>query len=167
MSPFVADLRKYALQAKSIPLNQDKVEVRIYAALLTAVAGYFLIGEPILDLLTVPQSPIRSVAGLAPSIWCVVAAFTICALGLLPHLLMLLFNPTALWRKWPRSVAAKSALGAAVIWIYLMNLSLPMDLGAIEWTYGLRALGALLLSFSYGYSVNAQQGREILHAKSD
>jgi hypothetical protein len=167
MSPFVADLRSYVARAKSLPLNQDKAEVRIYAALLTGVAGYFLVAEPIFVLLTVPQSPLHRVASLAPSIWCVVIAFIVCLACMTPHLIALLFRPSSLSARWPRSVAAKAAFGAAVIWIYLANLSLPMDLGAVEWAYGLRALGALMLSFSYGYSVNAQLGREILHAKND
>lgn len=167
MSPFVADLRKYVSHAKSVPVNQDKSEVRIYAALLTAVAGYFLVAEPIFELLTVPQSLLFRVASLAPSYWCVVAAFALCLFGLLPHLTFLLFNPAALSKRWPRSFAARAAFGSAVVWIYLTNLSLPVDLGAIEWAYGIRALGGLVLSFSYGYSVNAQQGREILHAEND
>lgn len=167
MTHIVADLRRYAALAKSLPLDQDKSEVRIYAALLTAIAGYFLVAEPVFVLLVVPQSPIFRVASAAPSVWCVITAFLLCFLCLIPHLVSLVFAPRSLSKRWPRSLAAKASFGAAVIWLYLCNLSLPMDLGSIEWSYGLRAVCALMLAFSYGFSVNAQQGREILHAKAD
>ena len=132
MTPFVANLRHYLLRARSIPLDQDKSEVRIYAALLTAVAGYFLVAEPIFVLLTVPQSPLFRVAALAPSVWCVIAAFLICLISMVPHLLALLFWPSSLSTRWPRAFAARAAFGAAVTWLYLGNLAMPMDLGAIE-----------------------------------
>lgn len=167
MTPFVANLRHYLLRARSIPVDQDKSEVRIYAALLTAVAGYFLVAEPIFVLLTVPQSPLFRVAALAPSVWCVVVAFLICLLCMVPHLLALLFKPSSLSTTWPRGVAARAAFGAAVTWLYLGNLAMPMDLGAIEWAYFFRALCSLMLSFSYGFSVNAQMGREKLDETND
>lgn len=167
MSHFVADIRRYAALAKSLPLDQDKSEVRIYAALLTTIAGYFLAAEPIFVLLAIPQSPMFRVASAAPSVWWVLAAFLLCTLCLIPHLVFLVFAPRSLSKRWPRSMAAKASFGAAVTWLYLCNLSLPMDLGSIEWSYGFRAVCALMLAFSYGFSVNAQQGREILHAKVD
>lgn len=166
-SPFVSDLRRYAAFSPSLPANQDKSEVRIYAALLTAVAGYFLALEPVFVLLTVPQSPMFRIASTAPSVWCVVTAYLVCCLGLIPHLISLVFTPKSLSKRWPRSLAAKSSFGAAVTWLYMANLSLPLDYGSIEWAYGLRALGSVMLGFSYGFSVNAQQGRELIHAKTD
>lgn len=167
MSPLIADIRAYVARATSLPLDQNKTEVRMYAASVTAIAGYFLIAEPIFVLLTVPQSPMFKVASAAPSVYCVAAAFSLCLMCLIPHLFALVFRPKSLNTQWPRKLAALASFGSAVAWVYMANLSLPLDLGGIELAYVLRAIGALSLAFNYAYSVNAQQGREILHAKSN
>lgn len=166
MAPIVSDLRAYVAQASSVPANQNKTEVRIYAA-LTTVGFMLLLVEPIFYLYKVPGSIVSQVSSLAPSVWCIVACFGICLGMTIPHLFALLFRPDQLWRKWPRRFAAYAALGAAVTWIYLANLAMPLDAGAVEWAYAIRALGSMVIGLTYAFSVNAQQGRDILRAAHD
>ncbi len=106
----------------------------------------------------------QALSGLAPSLWCVVAAFVLCLVATLPHLAWLAMRPARLGDRWPRVWAAAAAMGAAATWIYLANLSLPLALGGIEWAYGMRAVGSLVIGLTYGISLNAQQMREIEHA---
>ncbi|SFF05117.1 hypothetical protein [Paracidovorax wautersii] len=143
--------------------EQDRIEVRMLAALLT-LAFVISLAEPVFYLLAVPQSVIAEVAGVAPSVWCVIAAFGLCLLATLPHLVWLVLRPARLGDRWPRAWAAGGALGAAATWIYLANLSLPLDLGGVEWAYGMRAIGSLVMGLTYGISLNAQQIRETADA---
>lgn len=57
-----------------------------------------------------------------------------------------------------------ATFGAAVTWLFLASLALPMDVGGLEWAYALRAVGSIVIGLTYGFSINAQQGREILKA---
>lgn len=145
--------------------SQDRLEVRILASLLT-LGFVFSLAEPIFYLYAVPASLVARVAGLAPSVWCITAAFGLCLVLTLPHLVWLALRPERLDDRWPRTWAAFGALGAAATWIYLANLSLPLDVGGIEWAYGLRAVGSIVIGITYGISLNAQQQREISHASA-
>lgn len=159
MAPLITDLRDYIERARSIPKDQNRVEVRLLASILTVGFAISLL-EPIFYLFTVPMSMIFQVSSLAPSIWCVATAFGLCLIALLPHLVILLFRPHLLGRKWPRKWAGRASFGASVCWIYLATLAYPMDVGSLEWAYALRAAGSMVVGIAYGYSVNAQQGRE-------
>lgn len=164
MSPLVSDIREYVEQAVSLPKDQNKAEVRIYAA-LTTIGFILLLVEPIFYLYTVPEAMITKVARLAPSVWCVSVAFLTCLLATLPHLVILIFRPDLLGNKWPRRFAAYATFGSAVTWLFLANLALPLDVGGLEWAYALRAVGSIVIGLTYGFSINAQQGREILKAE--
>jgi hypothetical protein len=163
MSPLVSDIREYVEHAVSLPRDQNKAEVRIYAA-LTTIGFILLLVEPVFYLYFVPEAMISKVARLAPSIWCITLAFVLCLIATLPHLCALVFRPDLLGNKWPRRFAAYATFGAAVTWLFLASLALPMDAGGLEWAYALRAVGSIVIGLTYGFSINAQQGREILKA---
>lgn len=164
-APLVVDLSKWVEQTCALPQNQDKSEVRTLATLVTA--GFLVsMAEPLFYLFLVPESLVSRVAGMAPSIYLVASAFALCLLGTLPHLFALMFRPQSLSVVWPRRLAAKCAIGAAVLWIYLAGLATPLDVGAVEWAYGLRAFGSLLVGGAYGVSLNAQQLRERINAQA-
>lgn len=162
MAPIVSDLRAYIRHAASLPEDQNKAEVRLYAALITVGFALSLI-EPIFYLYAVPQAMVFRVASLAPSAWCVAASFGLCLVAMVPHMMSLLFCPETLHKRWPRRFAAYATFGSAVTWLYLANLALPMDAGRLEWAYALRAIGSIVVGVTYGYSLNAQQGRELLN----
>jgi hypothetical protein len=160
-----SELRRYAATAPSLPVNQDRAEVRLLATLLTAGFALFLF-EPIFYLLAVPSAPISRVARLAPSHWYVVAAFAACLLATLPHLFDLCFRSQRLGNPCPRRRAALASIGAAVTWLYLAVLAYPLDMGlVVPLAYGMRASGSLVLGLAYGISINAQQLRSLLHVK--
>lgn len=163
MAPLAQDLRRYVANAESVPKDQNKTEVRLYAA-LTTVGFMLLLIEPIFYLLKVPGSVVLRVASLTPSIWCVATPFILALLMTLPHLAALAFWPDQLWRRWPRRFSAYAAFLAAVTWIYLANLAMPLDAGAVEWAYVIRALGSIVIGLTYGFSLNAQLGRDLLKA---
>jgi hypothetical protein len=167
MTPLVHDIRDYIAHAASLPSDQNKAEVRIYAALLTIAFISFLMGEPLIYLLSVPDAMIIRVASLAPSQWSIVAAFAICLFVTIPHLCSLLFAPGSLSSRWPRRFATYGGIGCAVTWIYLGNLAIPLDTGSLEIGYFLRSAFSLLMAGAYAFSMNAQQGREILNAPQD
>lgn len=160
MAPIVQDIRSYIERATSLPNDQQKTEVRLYASLITIGFALSLM-EPIFYLETVPQSTIYRVASLAPSAACVMAAFGFCLALLTPHLVALLFRPKSLSCKWPRRLAGYSAFGAAVTWLYLANLAIPMDVGGLEIAYAIRTAGCAVVGVTYGFSVNAQLGRDL------
>jgi hypothetical protein len=163
--PLVVDLSKWVEETCALPQNQDKSEVRTLAALVTA--GFLVsMAEPLFYLFLVPESLVARVAGMAPFVYLVAGAFALCLLGTLPHLFALMFRPQSLAVVWPRRLAAKCAIGAAVVWIYLAGLATPLDVGAVEWAYGLRAFGSLLVGGAYGVSLNAQQLRERISAQT-
>jgi len=188
--PLVVDLSKWVEETCALPQNQDKSEVRTLATLVTA--GFLVsMAEPLFYLFLVPGSLVARVAGMAPTLhagavaiapggesllssWLaslpsvnlVAVGFLICLLGTLPHLGALIFRPKTLYVTWPRRLAAKCAIGAAVLWIYLAGLATPLDVGAVEWAYGLRAFGSLLVGGAYGVSLNAQQLRERISAQT-
>lgn len=166
MSPMASSLREFISHSGAVLADQNRAEVRIYAALTTA--GFMLsMLEPMFYLLTVPEAMIVRVAGLAPSAWCVFAAFALCMCATLPHLVALILRPHTLARRWPRRFAAYGSFGSAVTWVYLANLAYPMDVGGLEWAYVIRAVGSIFVGLTYGFSVNADQGREALHAAND
>lgn len=150
------ELRAYV----TLPDDQHKAEVRLYAALISIGFALSLL-EPIFYVEFVPQSMVSKVAGLAPWRHCIVAAFGLCLAALTPHLVSLLFRPKSLGKRWPRRLAGYAALGSGVTWLYLATLAIPMDAGGVEFAYAIRTLGSAVIGVTYGFSLNAQQGREL------
>lgn len=159
----VDDLRRYIALAPSLPLDQDRAEVRLQAGFITGVFLLLLV-EPIFYIFEVPGSMISRVSALAWSSWCVIGSFALSFLAALPHLFTLIFRPDLLAIRHPRRWAAFAALGAAVTWMVLANMAVPLDVGGLEWAYGIRAIVCLFIAGIFGFSVNAQQMREHLHA---
>lgn len=161
----VDDIRRYLAAAPAWPVDQDRAEVRLQAGFIAAVFLLLLI-EPIFYVFAVPDALITRVSAMAYSRWCVVGAFSLAFAGALPHLYTLLFRPDLLHVKCFRRWATFGALGAAATWMVLANLAIPLDVGALEWAYGIRAFVCLFIGGIFGFSVNAQQMREHFHAAS-
>jgi len=162
----VDDLRRYIAAAPSLPHNQDRAEVRLQASFITAVF-LLLLAEPIYYIFTVPDAMLTRVTSLAWSRWCVVGSFGLCFLGAVPHLFTLLFRPDLLAVRHPRRWAAGAAVGAAVTWMVLANMAVPLDVGGVEGAYVIRAVVCLFIAGIFAVSVNAQQMREYINAAND
>ncbi|MCZ2498129.1 hypothetical protein GN316_15295 [Xylophilus sp. Kf1] len=162
----VEDLRRYVAHAPSFIRDQDRAEVRVQGIFI-AVVYQLLLLEPLYYMYTVPGAMIARVASTAPSVWCITGSFVLCFLGMLPHLWTLVFRPDLLGQKRYRVWATFAALGAAITWLVLANLAVPMDVGGLEGAYGIRALATLCIAGIYAFSVNAQQLREVAYAPHD
>lgn len=162
----VEDLRRYVAHAPSFIRDQDRAEVRVQAIFISAVYLLLLL-EPLYYIYTVPGAMIARVSSTAPSVWCITGSFALCFVAMLPHLWTLIFRPDLLGQKRYRVWAAFAALGASVTWLVLANLAVPMDVGGLEWAYGIRALATLCIAGIYAFSVNAQQLREVAYAPHD
>lgn len=159
------DLREWVKKTCALPQNQNQSEVRVLASL---VAAFFLasVGEPLFYLIFVPSSLLSQVARLSTVEYGVPAALAFSFVMTLPHLATLLFWPDKLHLAWPRKIAAWGALIAATAWLYMAALATPLDVGAVEWAYGMRVIGSLLVGGTYGISLNAQQLRDRLDAQA-
>jgi hypothetical protein len=161
--------------------HQIRVENRVLNALLTG-AFVFYLTEPVIYLFFVKGSPIWRVARLSYVTWGIGACFVLCLLALLPYMWLLLTSGTWLdrrlqehlgWRsipldaQWPRLWATRAAVGAAVIWMVLAALAVPMDYVGLQWAFAARAFGALCMGGVYGVSLNAQHLRDQLHEIQD
>lgn len=155
----VDDLRRYIASAPSLPIDQDRAEVRLQAGFI-ALVFMLLLAEPVFYIFTVPDALISRVSAMAYSRWCVVGAFGVAFLGAVPHLYTLIFRPDLLNHKAFRTAAAFSAVIAAITWIVLANRAVRLDVGALEWVYAIRALVSLCIAGIFAFSVNAQQMRE-------
>ncbi|CAA2107610.1 hypothetical protein [Variovorax paradoxus] len=156
----IDEAREYARRAFSLPRDQDRTEVRIYATMLT-VGLALMLCEPIFYLLTVPDSLISTVSKLVqPSHWIVVGVYGFSLLAVLPHLFMLCVMPGRLSLRWPRQCAGWAAYAACCMWIFLAYKAYPLDYGLLWAAYLVRALCSVSLAFAFGFSVNAQDLRD-------
>ena len=154
------EAREYARRAFSLPRNQDRTEVRIYASMLT-IGLALMLCEPILYLLAVPDAPIATVAQLVhPTSWLVVAVYGVALAAVLPHLVILCLMPSRLPLRWPRQWAGWAAYAACCMWIFLAYKAYPLDYGLLWAAYLVRALCSMSLAFAFGFSVNAQDLRD-------
>ncbi|RYF54586.1 MAG: hypothetical protein EOO27_23330, partial [Comamonadaceae bacterium] len=80
---------EYRAVLRSIPLNQDRYEVRLLAIVLTGSLMFGVL-RPLFYLLTVPASPIYKVNGTTTLHWLVPLLFFAGASLALPHLVVLL-----------------------------------------------------------------------------
>lgn len=156
----VDEARAYARRAFSLPVDQNRTEVRIYASMLT-IGLALMLCEPILYLLAVPDAPIATVARLVqPSHWAVVFVYGAALFAVVPHLVILCGLPEQLALRWPRQCAGWAAFAAGCMWIYLAYKAYPLDLGLLWLAYVVRALASVSLAFAFGFSVNAQDLRD-------
>lgn len=160
MTPFISDLRSYAAKAPSLPADQNRVEVRMYAS-VTALLLVLLMIEPTVYLAAVPDAIYaRTMRVSRVSFDALVCIHIFLALTAIPYLLNLLFLPTKLRTIWPRSFACVAAFAAACMWLYAATLSYPLDYGLVWVAYLVRSLVLGGIAFILGWSVNAQHLRE-------
>lgn len=159
--------RAYAQRAPSLPANQDRSEVRVYATLIT-IGLALLLCEPIFYLLTVPDALISRVSQLAyPGPWVVAMVYGVALLGVVPHLGALCFAPRTLGAKWPRRAAGAAAWLAGFMWVYLAWKAYPLDYGLLWVAYAIRGIGSVSIAVAFGVSLNAQGLREVADAPQD
>lgn len=160
----IAQVREYAQNAPSRPLDQNRAEVRMYAA-VTAILLVLLMIEPTVYLLSVPESVYaRTMTISRLPFWAVVYIHLGLVMAALPHLTDLVFRPGRLILLWPRATACIAAFGAACMWLYAATMAYPLDYGLAWLAYFVRATVLGGIAFILGWSVNAQHLREAADA---
>lgn len=143
-----------------LPRDQDRAEVRIYAAFLTAV---FILScfSPALFILLDPGSDVAKTTRVT-QIPGFAIAFAFIAAGILaiPHFITLVGLPNYLRKREPRLCAIWGAVIAGFTWLYLGVTVEPLDFGDPPWSYWLKAIGCALIAGVYAYSLNNQLLRE-------
>lgn len=146
----------------TLPINQDRSEVRWGSAVLTMFFMAHLI-EPVLYAASVQTSVMYTVARLTGYPILVMGIFVFAALMMVPHLFTLFFLPAKLSCKAPRKMAVGGALIASFTWVYLANLARPLDVGALPLIYLYRAAFDAGLGFVFAVSLNNQTVRKAVH----
>lgn len=143
-----------------MPQDQDRAEVRIYAAFLTAILvlscfspALFILMDRGSDLARTTR--LTDIPGFALAISFIVAG----ALAL-PHFVSLVGLPHYLKKRWPRLCAVWGAVLSGFTWLYLGVTAEPLDFGDPPWAYWMKALGCALIAGVYAYSLNNQLIRE-------
>ncbi|RZJ16168.1 MAG: hypothetical protein EOO54_17535 [Haliea sp.] len=117
-----------------IPRNQDRFDVRWFAAFGTAVLVALCTDAALYILFGQPQTLLYKVASVSFSRPVIGIMFAAAMLCMLPHLLHLIFKPVSLSVCWPRVGAVAGAFLAAVAWAQMANLAQPLDVGtAVRW----------------------------------
>lgn len=160
MNTFISDLSEYAANAPSLPADQNRVEVRMYAS-VTALLLVLLMIEPTVYLAAVPDAIFaRTMRVSRFSFDALVCIHFALAFTALPYLANLLFLPAKLRVIWPRTFACIAAFIAACMWLYAATLSYPLDYGIVWVAYLVRSVVLGGIAFILGWSVNAQHLRE-------
>lgn len=143
-----------------LPQDQDRAEVRIYAAALTVVfilsclsPAFFILLDPGSDVAKTTR--VSQVPGFAIAI-----AFFASGLAAVPHCITLVGLPSYLRRREPRLCAIWGACLAGFAWLYLGVTVEPLDFGDPPWAYWLKSIGCALIAGVYAYSLNNQLIRE-------
>jgi hypothetical protein len=147
--------------SKSLPLDQDKWEVRFGMGVITG----FFIGDLLrtaIYILMVKISPIAKVADLTRAPELLAGICILAALLAVPHLWALTFRPSELQKMNARRFATYGAAIAVLFWIYVAGWSMPMDIGLASIMYWAKAFGSLVIAFMYAKSINSQQNRELI-----
>lgn len=148
------------LSLAKLPADQDRAEVRIYAAAMTV---FFMFGclSPAFFIFLVPHSDVAVTTRVTslPS-YMIATSFLISGLMALPHLVSLIWLPQYLRRREPRLAAIYGAILAGMSWLYLGVTAEPLDFGDAPWAYWAKAIGCALVAMIYAYSLNNQQLRE-------
>lgn len=167
MARLITDVAAWIKRAPSFHTDQNRIEVRVYAALITTGLALLLL-EPIFYLLTVPEALISKVATLVPpSHWVVPLVYCLALVAVLPHLFTLYFMPSMLSRRWPRCMAAWAAFGAGAMWIFMAWKAYPLDYGLLFVAYSVRAVASVSIAVAYAISINAQDLRGHVDSTQD
>lgn len=157
--PHILDPKEILALAK-MPADQDRAEVRIYAAAMTV---FFMFGclSPAFFIFLVPASDVAITTRVTtiPSVM-IAISFLASAIMALPHLVSLVGLPQHLRRREPRLWAIWGAAIAGLTWLYLGVTVEPLDFGDAPWAYWCKAIGCLLVAGVYAYSLNSQLLRE-------
>lgn len=143
-----------------LPADQDRAEVRIYAAFLTAV---FVISclSPAAFILMDPFSDVARTTRVTQVPGFIIAVGFLISGGLgIPHLTTLVGLPHYLKQRWPRLCAIWGACLAGFTWLYLGVTVEPLDFGDPPWAYWAKSIGCALIAGVYAYSLNNQLIRE-------
>lgn len=160
MSPFISDFKDYAARAPSLPIDQNRAEVRMYAS-VTALLLVLLMIEPTVYLAAVPDAIYtRTMRVSRLSFEVLVGMHIALATTAIPYLANLLFMPDKLRTLWPRTFACVAAFFAACVWLYAATMAYPLDYGMVWVAYLVRSLVLGGIAFILGWSVNAQHLRE-------
>lgn len=156
MTIFTAsEVRAYA---RSLPTDQNRAEVRIMAAVITL----FFVGgcmQPVFLIMTRAHTPVVTLASLSGAPYLFAFLFLVAAVLTVPHLWALALHPERLGDKRPRKMATAGAALGSLLWLYLANLSVPLDMAS--WVYFAKAFAsALLVGGVYAFSLNSQQVRQ-------
>jgi len=153
-----AEIRKIS---KSLPIDQDKWEVRLSIGVITA----FFIGDLIrssLYIITHSPAPLTTVAELSRVPMVIACVMMFAAMLAIPHLWTLAFRPQYLHRTLARQLATYGGVIATLSWLFVAGTAFPLDLGLAALGYWGKALGCLIVSYVYARSINSQQNREAI-----
>lgn len=154
-------LTRVVRRAPSLPMDQDRTEVRILSAIITTGFAYMLLAKPVCYMWMVKGSAIWKAASAAtlPN-WLIALVFVLAFVATLPHLFSLLFWPQWLHCKLPRKMAGYAAAAAGVLWLYLAVNVLSTRSSSLVFLYIGNMFACFVVGWAYGFSVNAQQLRE-------
>lgn len=147
--------------SKSLPIDQDKWEVRFSVGVITA----FFIGDLIrsaMYIFTHSPSPLTTVAELSRVPMVVACVMMFSAILAIPHIWTLAFRPKNLHRTRARQLATYGGAIATLTWLFVAGTAYPLDLGMAALGYWGKALGCLIVSYVYAHSINSQQNREAI-----
>lgn len=143
---------------KSLPINQDRTEVRMLA-LLVNFFYYLNVMETTTLAASVESSAIHLVVAMSGNSMGVVVIFLVAAAMMLPHLLSLVFMPRWLSCRSPRQLACAGASFTALTWFYLSYLAWHLPLETVSLLYAFRASVHLAFAAVLAFSLNSQQIR--------
>lgn len=148
---------------KSLPVDQDRTEVRILSVVLTLFFAEHLI-EPAMYATFVHESRTQWVISLTGAPNAARILLFLWVVLVVPHFISLIAFPQFLHLKWPRRFACAGASGAALTWFYFANLAWPLDAGVLPWMYAIRAVWDLFVAAVLAFSLNSQLLRPLIHA---
>lgn len=142
----------------ALPINQDRVEVRIYAGAMTLLFFGWSMEAAVAGAL-IEQSPLYKIVSLTHYPLLMLSAFFLAALAVIPHLVSLIAIPSILTCRWPRLIAFYGSCFSSVLWFYFANCARPLDYGELPYLYVARALMCMVVASVFAFSLNAQQLR--------
>lgn len=158
-------LPSYVAQSTAIPYDKDRAEVRMYAAVVSlAATGALLVTA--YYALAMRASLLWQVAAKTGHPGVVGALFLAASALMMPHVFDLLFRPDKLSCTLSRKMACGAMVLTAVLWGVLATEAKPLGFGLVPLTYWASAVGYLLVGGAFGYSLNAQQGRQLSYENS-
>lgn len=142
----------------TLPVDQDRAEVRIYAAVMTGFFLYILL-EAAIYAWTVTAAPLFRIVALTHYPRAVLTAFFLCAAAVIPHFASLIAIPSLLDSRIPRLMATAGSAAAGLLWFYFANEARELDYQGIQYLYATRGVFCLAVATVFAFSLNSQQLR--------